>query len=285
MSAPSQDERHYLNIIRSDHYVGLYRININRLDQAENTENDIAGRDLESSHINSIASDIVNTFLVFQSPLQANCIPVPEIPATTNKLLFNQACIDNSEIRFKVFGHQHFLAAMKTAIEHSEKVGNHDLAKRLEVLDVSVWVGLSPKDGRLLSNLHNDTCHNIRSRDVWQFIRGLRINWRTLHSPTEPVEDTVLARKEFKAVKTECFRLENVTGNSEINLQFIPWKVATFPAETFKLLLDLNTLYDQNKLKGMAPLSRTQQVKQAERLAFNYGEGTSLYSHTQKNQV
>ena len=248
----------------NDHFYGLKEVSILRLVQAEQSAEDISARLRESGHVNDIAQTIIENWMMFQSPLQCLVVPVAGMSDTTNKSLFTDTTFRNKNVKFKVFGHQHFLAAMLIALEWAKDHNDADLVKRLSTVTIGIWVGLDVKEGKLLANIHNDVCHKIRQRDVWQLIFGLRVTYASFGYAVKEVEvgDGGLKRKDYDEMKKECFRPENVTFPYERNGLLPQWRTATLPGEVFTLLAEVNTMHAAGSLKGQPPMKKTQKDAQ-----------------------
>ena len=265
-----------LKQIKVEHYVGIKKVHVDRLVQAEMT--DYAARDRTEEHVNNIAQELITGFLMFQSPIQANVIVIPSIQGTQYKTLFTDIIFQNTVVKFTVFGHQHFFEAIKIARRHFERTGNKEMYLALSYVDVGIWIGLDLKKGKLLANIHNDVSHNIRRRDIWQLIYSLRLNYVSEGAPE-------LSRgkfcKETQQLKERCFALENITSKAEINGYYVYWRIATFQKACYNLLVQLNQMSMKRELKGQKPLSKTQ--KEAKEFDPKKQKNTkSAFSKSQK---
>ena len=189
-----------------EHFWGIRRISIDRLVQAEMGPNDISARPRETAHVNQIAQEIIKNYMMFQSPLAVVVIPIDGVPGTYYKAQFTDIIFTREDVFFKVFGHQHFLAALLIARQYARDHNMFDLANHLAEVYIGVWVGLNHHNGKMLANIHNDVCHKIRQRDSWQLVLGLKINFVSQGSPIQasgrnPTDPNCLARKDYETMK------------------------------------------------------------------------------------
>ena len=253
-----------------EHCIGVYKIHINRLVQA-NVKN-IAARDINDVegliHQNAIAQELKSSYMVFQSPLQALVNPVVNIPGTFTKAQFTQLTFEDKCVTFTVFGHQHFLEAIKIARQWAKDNNDEKLYKRLTYLQVNLWVGLRRDDAKLLANIHNDTGHKVRNKEIWQTIMSLRLNYKSkgFGYKTVKMDDKEVKVKlddtEVRELKKECFALENMKTMKQVNSNFVLWKIACFPKEMFAKLLLANTMCQERILKGSTPKTKSQLADQ-----------------------
>ena len=273
----------YMSNLYTDHFVGTRSIHIDRLVQAEfgSDPGQVAARERDQSTVNDLAQEIIDSSLVFQSPLQVNVIKVNNIPGTQVKASWCDDLFAKKEVKFLVFGHQHFLEAIKVALKYAKDNGQTEVVERLTYLDAGIWVGLNSKDNKLLANIHNDVCHKIRKRDLWQLIHGLRMNYIAKGEMERPESQKGEYYKEYQEMKQECFFLENIQGGKEINAQLAAWRTATLPQFVFTLLNKINEMHDAKTLKGMTPLTK-RQLKEREFNPDSEVEKKSLYQQSQK---
>ena len=134
-----------MKLLKDEHYIGIRRIHIDRLEQAVFEKDGISSRERERPHINMIASNIIKSGLMFQSPIQANVKPDPDIPGTQSKAYFSDGVFKNPNVKFVVFGHQHFMESIQIARKWAIDNNELDLLEQLTYLDIGAWAGLDPE--------------------------------------------------------------------------------------------------------------------------------------------
>ena len=233
-------------------------IDIERITHAEFSEDGGAPRDLQHEFSKEIFDEVLDSPLLFQSPLEVYVVPVADIPGTRSKVFFTEATLKDKRVRFVVFCHQHRFEALLMV----HKWANRDSQQWKATCTVMchIWVGLETENMKLVGNIHNDIMHNIRKRDNEEFIKGLHREVVRCGSLVATNQND----KEFNEMKRRCFEVMNVKNPKQFNKFYYQWHVAILPQGVFNQLLNVMNMHSLGQLKGMhaiAPAVTSSQVK------------------------